>query len=182
MSTTDPSANGTSAVVEEFESGMPDIFVSEPGPLSAEILAQLDVLDPSRVATRQGPGGRVFSYLEGAEVIDTANRIFGRGNWGYELLAMTVEGDYVYRAHPADREGLPALCGHRDQRRGLQARRPADTGRHRDRQEGRGDRRREALPEELRGSLRPDAVLQRHRRACGERPERLRRPRAGAER
>jgi hypothetical protein len=98
MSTTDPSANGTSAVVDEFESGMPDIFVSEPGPLSAEILAQLDVLDPSRIATRQGPGGRIFSYLEGAEVIDTANRIFGRGNWGYELIAMTVEGT-TYTAH-----------------------------------------------------------------------------------
>jgi hypothetical protein len=101
MSTTESSTNGTSpavAIADEFEPVLPDMFIAESGPLSAEILAQLDVLDPSRIATRQGPGGRVFSYLEGAEVIDTANRIFGRGNWGYELLGMTVEGT-TYTAH-----------------------------------------------------------------------------------
>ena len=101
MSTTDPRINGTSsatAIAEGTEPALLDMFVPELSPLSAEVLAQLDVLDPSRVATRQGPGGRVFSYLEGAEVIDTANRIFGRGNWGYEMLAITVEGT-TYTAH-----------------------------------------------------------------------------------
>jgi hypothetical protein len=73
-------------------------FVAELSPLAAEVLSQLDVLDPARVATRQGPGGRIFSYLEGAEVIDTANKIFGRGNWGYELVAMVQEG-LTYTAH-----------------------------------------------------------------------------------
>ena len=89
------SRNGTGAVVA---SDAQVTFVAEDSPLAAEILAQLDVLDPARVATRQGPGGRVFSYLEGAEVIDTANKIFGRGSWGYELVAMVQEGT-TYTAH-----------------------------------------------------------------------------------
>ena len=44
-------------------------------------------LDPSLVSQRKGRGGRVFDYLEGHAVIDQANRIFGYGGWGYELVA-----------------------------------------------------------------------------------------------
>ena len=47
------SRNGTGAVVA---SDAQVTFVAEDSPLAAEILAQLDVLDPARVATRQGPG------------------------------------------------------------------------------------------------------------------------------
>ena len=43
-------------------------------------------LDPSLVSQRKGRGGRVFDYLEGHVVIDQANRIFGFGGWGYELV------------------------------------------------------------------------------------------------
>ena len=43
-------------------------------------------LDPSLASQRKGRGGRVFDYLEGHAVIDQANRIFGYGGWGYELV------------------------------------------------------------------------------------------------
>jgi DNA recombination protein Rad52 len=44
-------------------------------------------LDPKRVKHRQGGGGAQLSYLKGHDVIDAANRIFGFGCWGYNLLA-----------------------------------------------------------------------------------------------
>ena len=43
-------------------------------------------IDPALVSQRKGRGGRVFDYLEGHVVIDQANRIFGSGGWGYELV------------------------------------------------------------------------------------------------
>ena len=43
-------------------------------------------LDPELVSQRRGRAGRVFDYLEGHAVIDQANRIFGFGGWGYELV------------------------------------------------------------------------------------------------
>ncbi len=43
-------------------------------------------IDPALVSQRKGRGGRVFDYLEGHAVIDQANRIFGYGGWGYELV------------------------------------------------------------------------------------------------
>ena len=38
------------------------------------------------VSQRKGRGGRLFDYLEGHVVIDQANRIFGYGGWGVELV------------------------------------------------------------------------------------------------
>ncbi len=43
-------------------------------------------LDSARVSQRKGRGGKSFDYLEGHAVIDQANRIFGYGGWGYELV------------------------------------------------------------------------------------------------
>ncbi len=43
-------------------------------------------IDPAIVSQRKGRGGRSFDYLEGHAVIDQANRIFGYGGWGYELV------------------------------------------------------------------------------------------------
>ena len=43
-------------------------------------------LDPALVSQRKGRGGRVFDYLEGHAVIAQANRIFGYGGWGFELV------------------------------------------------------------------------------------------------
>ena len=44
-------------------------------------------IDPALVSQRKGRGGgRTFDYLEGHAVIDQANRVFGYGGWGYELV------------------------------------------------------------------------------------------------
>ena len=43
-------------------------------------------LDPALVSQRKGRGGKSYDYLEGHVVIDQANRIFGYGGWGYELV------------------------------------------------------------------------------------------------
>ena len=43
-------------------------------------------LDSALVSQRKGRGGKSFDYLEGHAVIDQANRVFGFGGWGYELL------------------------------------------------------------------------------------------------
>ena len=43
-------------------------------------------IDPELVSQRKGRGGKFFDYLEGHAVIDQANRIFGYGGWGYELV------------------------------------------------------------------------------------------------
>ena len=43
-------------------------------------------LEPQLVSQRKGRGGKSFDYLEGHLVIAQANRIFGYGGWGYELV------------------------------------------------------------------------------------------------
>ena len=43
-------------------------------------------LDPSLVSRRKGRGNRSFAYVEGRTAIDQANRIFGFGGWGYEVV------------------------------------------------------------------------------------------------
>ena len=43
-------------------------------------------LDPALVSQRKGRGGKFYDYLEGHLVIEQANRIFGFGGWGYELV------------------------------------------------------------------------------------------------
>ena len=44
-------------------------------------------LDASRIKTRS-KGNVDLSYLEGFDIIDTANRIFGYGNWSYEITSL----------------------------------------------------------------------------------------------
>lgn len=53
-------------------------------PRVTEALAQ--PLDPQLVSQRKGRGGRKFDYIEGHTAIHQANRIFGFGGWGYELV------------------------------------------------------------------------------------------------
>ncbi len=53
-------------------------------PRVTEALAQ--PLDAQLVSQRKGRGGRQFPYIEGHTAIDQANRIFGYGGWGYELV------------------------------------------------------------------------------------------------
>ena len=43
-------------------------------------------LDPALASQRKGRAGRSYDYLEGHVAIDQANRIFGFGGWGYELV------------------------------------------------------------------------------------------------
>ena len=43
-------------------------------------------LDLGLVSQRRGRAGMVYHYLEGHTVIDQANRIFGHGGWGYDLV------------------------------------------------------------------------------------------------
>ena len=55
--------------------------------LSPAVTAALSQpLDSALVSQRKGRGGRVFDYLEGHAVIDQANKIFGYGGWGLELI------------------------------------------------------------------------------------------------
>ena len=54
--------------------------------------ALAEPLDPALVSQRRGRGGRTFFYIEGHTVFAQANRIFGRGGWGYD-----VEGEVTLR-------------------------------------------------------------------------------------
>ena len=53
---------------------------------SAVVSALEQPLDPALVSRRDGRGNRQYDYIEGHTVIDQANRIFGYGGWGYELV------------------------------------------------------------------------------------------------
>ncbi len=54
-------------------------------------------LDEGLVSHRKGRKGRAFAYLEGRVAIDQANRVFGYGGWGHELVGEVVlrEGESV---------------------------------------------------------------------------------------
>jgi DNA repair and recombination protein RAD52 len=45
-------------------------------------------LDPNRIKSRS-KGSVSLSYLEGFDIIDTANRVFGYGNWSYEIKSLS---------------------------------------------------------------------------------------------
>ena len=56
--------------------------------LSPEIQSLLsEPLDPRRVTTGEAGPLRGIKYLEGHDVIETANRIFGYGGWAFMLLS-----------------------------------------------------------------------------------------------
>ena len=55
--------------------------------LPPKVVEQLSKpLDSSLIASRKGRAGRTFPYLEGHAAIAQANRVFGYGGWGYELV------------------------------------------------------------------------------------------------
>ncbi|MXY46106.1 MAG: hypothetical protein F4Y44_03790 [Chloroflexi bacterium] len=75
-------------------------FAAQSGGLSEEIRELLrKPLDVSLVKQRKGPGGRSLSYIESYTVIDQANRIFGEGNWRYEV----TDGPTLRRIEIVDR-------------------------------------------------------------------------------
>ena len=43
-------------------------------------------IDSALVSQRRGRAGRTFSYIEGHTAISEANRVFGFGGWGFELV------------------------------------------------------------------------------------------------
>ena len=43
-------------------------------------------IDLALVSQRKGRGGKTFSYIEGHTAIDEANRVFGFGGWGFDLV------------------------------------------------------------------------------------------------
>ena len=47
-------------------------------------------MTPSLVSRRKGRGNRSYSYVEGRTAIDQANRIFGFGGWGHEVVGEVV--------------------------------------------------------------------------------------------
>jgi DNA recombination protein Rad52 len=57
---------------------------SDPRTDMITLLAQ--PLDPALVSLRPGHDGRMIAYLEGHQVINQANRIFGYGRWGAEIV------------------------------------------------------------------------------------------------
>ena len=61
-----------------------DLLWDALSPSVTEALGQ--PIDPELVSQRKGRGGKFFDYLEGHAVITQANRIFGYGGWGYELV------------------------------------------------------------------------------------------------
>ena len=44
-------------------------------------------LDSSRIKTRS-KGDITLSYLEGFDIMETANKIFGYGNWDYSITTL----------------------------------------------------------------------------------------------
>ncbi|MDE2802617.1 MAG: RAD52 family DNA repair protein [Chloroflexota bacterium] len=45
-----------------------------------------EAIDSALVSQRRGRAGRTFSYIEGHAAISEANRVFGFGGWGFELV------------------------------------------------------------------------------------------------
>ncbi len=52
----------------------------------ATVLELQGSIDPGLVSRRRGRGGRTYDYIEGYVAIAEANRIFGHGGWGYEVV------------------------------------------------------------------------------------------------
>ena len=79
--------NGTGHGVEHDAANVSghDFLWDGLSPAVTSALAQ--PLDPDLVSKRRGRAGRTFSYIEGHVAISEANRVFGYGGWGYELLA-----------------------------------------------------------------------------------------------
>ncbi len=74
---------GASAPASVAEPFAPEEPVG-PGEDVPRLLAE--PLDPKLVAHRRGSGGQMVPYVEGYQAINQANRIFGYGRWGAELV------------------------------------------------------------------------------------------------
>jgi DNA recombination protein Rad52 len=57
-------------------------------------------LDPANVKPRKGPNGRTLSYVEGWQVLEECNRIFGFGCWSRETVTIEPLHDPVLITDP----------------------------------------------------------------------------------
>ena len=80
--------NGTSNGVHKDKDaaivGEHDLIWDGLAPAVTKALGQ--PLNPALVSQRRGRAGRTYSYIEGHTAIDEANRVFGFGGWGYDLV------------------------------------------------------------------------------------------------
>ncbi len=54
---------------------------------SFDLQALSSPLKEQDIKVRRGPGGLQLKYIKGSHAIETANRIFGFGQWGYKVVA-----------------------------------------------------------------------------------------------
>ena len=93
--------NGTTATVSRNgshpEPATPERDLMWDGLPPAVTTKLADPLDEGLVSHRKGRRGRSFAYLEGRTVIEQANRVFGYGGWGHELVGEVAlrEGESV---------------------------------------------------------------------------------------
>jgi recombination DNA repair RAD52 pathway protein len=57
-------------------------------------------LDPANVKPRKGPNGKTVSYVEGWQVLEECNVVFGFGNWSRETVLMEALHDPVLITDP----------------------------------------------------------------------------------
>ena len=95
-----PNGTGTGLVQVNGNGHKPDTaIVTEHDPASSAGLALMwdglppavtqalgQPIDSKLVSQRRGRAGRTFSYIEGHTAISEANRVFGFGGWGFELV------------------------------------------------------------------------------------------------
>ena len=78
--------NGASANGAHPEPAVPERDLLWDGLPPAVTTKLADPLDEGLVSHRRGRKGRSFAYLEGRVAIEQANKVFGHGGWGYELV------------------------------------------------------------------------------------------------
>ncbi len=79
-------ANGTANGVHGDPTIIGEHELSWDGLSPRVVQALSQPLDPALLSQRKGRAGRTYDYIEGHVAIDQANRIFGFGGWGYELI------------------------------------------------------------------------------------------------
>ena len=69
-------------------------------------------LNPALVSRRKGRGGKTFSYIEGHTAIDEANKVFGYGGWGFELVEnVTLRQIETVDAQTGEVKAAKLRCG-----------------------------------------------------------------------
>lgn len=68
-----------------------------------ELLTQ--PIDPNRVKSREGGGGKSLSYIAGHDAIATANDVFGIGGWGYTVDELVCLGEEEVKSQSTDKYG-----------------------------------------------------------------------------